>query len=374
MERFRLAENITALRRGKNITQEQLAAFLGVTKASVSKWENRQSLPDLVLVPQIAAFFGVSIDELLGYAPQLSKGQIKETYQALATGFAKKPFVEALEDSRAVVHRYYSCYPLLYNICLLWLNHIALAPTPEAQKALLCEAKALCDHILDGCQDSTLCENTRILRAYFDLLLGDAEATIAALEPLVLAKRLNLSGDTLLIQAYIMAGAAEKARRGAQATLYLQLLSLLSTSTQYLALAEPVATQATMARVAQLIELYELRRLHPNSVAQWEFQAAAVCLQQGQADAALQHLEGYCKAIRQLFTDGLQLHGDAYFDCLDDWLSTLELETKAPRDSTLVAADALAVLKSPLFAAVSQRPEFLRLQAELERSLPHATN
>lgn len=374
MERFRLAENIIALRRGKNITQEQLAAFLGVTKASVSKWENRQSLPDLVLVPQIAAFFGVSIDELLGYAPQLSKGQIKETYQALATGFAKKPFVEALEDSRAVVHRYYSCYPLLYNICLLWLNHIALAPTPEAQKALLCEAKALCDHILDGCQDSTLCENTRILRAYFDLLLGDAEATIAALEPLVLAKRLNLSGDTLLIQAYIIAGAAEKARRGAQATLYLQLLSLLSTSTQYLALAEPVATQATMARVAQLIELYELRRLHPNSVAQWEFQAAAVCLQQGQADAALQHLEGYCKAIRQLFTDGLQLHGDAYFDCLDDWLSTLELETKAPRDSTLVAADALAVLKSPLFAAVSQRPEFLRLQAELERSLPHATN
>ena len=39
------------------ITQEELADFLGVTKASISKWENAQSTPDLMLLLQLSAFF-----------------------------------------------------------------------------------------------------------------------------------------------------------------------------------------------------------------------------------------------------------------------------------------------------------------------------
>ena len=40
MQSLRIGENIVRLRHEKKITQEQLAAFIGVTKASVSKWEN----------------------------------------------------------------------------------------------------------------------------------------------------------------------------------------------------------------------------------------------------------------------------------------------------------------------------------------------
>lgn len=40
MNEWKLSENITRLRHEKKITQEELAAFAGVTKASVSKWEN----------------------------------------------------------------------------------------------------------------------------------------------------------------------------------------------------------------------------------------------------------------------------------------------------------------------------------------------
>lgn len=52
---IRLSENISELRRKKSITQEELAEFLGVTKASVSKWERGSSLPDILLLPQLAA-------------------------------------------------------------------------------------------------------------------------------------------------------------------------------------------------------------------------------------------------------------------------------------------------------------------------------
>ena len=45
------SENITCLRRERGMTQEQLADFLGVTKASISKWETKQLLPDILMLP-----------------------------------------------------------------------------------------------------------------------------------------------------------------------------------------------------------------------------------------------------------------------------------------------------------------------------------
>lgn len=63
--------NISAFIRQKrkelNLTQDELAEKLGVTKASVSKWEIAQSYPDLQLLPEIAEIFNCTVDELLGY-------------------------------------------------------------------------------------------------------------------------------------------------------------------------------------------------------------------------------------------------------------------------------------------------------------------
>ncbi len=61
-----LSENIKRLRREKELTQETLAEFLGVTFQSVSNWERGESYPDITMLPEIATFFKVSVDELLG--------------------------------------------------------------------------------------------------------------------------------------------------------------------------------------------------------------------------------------------------------------------------------------------------------------------
>lgn len=55
MTGLKISENIAMLRHKKGITQDQLADFLGVTKASVSKWENSQSFPDMMLLPKLAS-------------------------------------------------------------------------------------------------------------------------------------------------------------------------------------------------------------------------------------------------------------------------------------------------------------------------------
>ena len=65
-----IGKNILELRRQKNITQDDLAAELGVTAAAVSKWENGYTLPDILMLCALADYFHVTTDELLGRCPQ----------------------------------------------------------------------------------------------------------------------------------------------------------------------------------------------------------------------------------------------------------------------------------------------------------------
>lgn len=60
---------IAQLRKNKGIGQQELANVLGVTFQSVSKWETGVTMPDITLLPSIAEFFNVSVDELLGLKP-----------------------------------------------------------------------------------------------------------------------------------------------------------------------------------------------------------------------------------------------------------------------------------------------------------------
>lgn len=62
-----LGKKIKELRKAKNISQEVLAQYLGVSFQAVSKWENEMAMPDVAMVPAIAYFFGVSTDELFDY-------------------------------------------------------------------------------------------------------------------------------------------------------------------------------------------------------------------------------------------------------------------------------------------------------------------
>ena len=67
MTTIKINEQIAFLRKQKGLTQEELANALGVTNQAVSKWESAQCCPDIQLLQDIADYFGVSIDELMGH-------------------------------------------------------------------------------------------------------------------------------------------------------------------------------------------------------------------------------------------------------------------------------------------------------------------
>lgn len=61
-----LDENLRKLRTSRGSRQEDLANHLGVSVQSVSKWERGENLPDLTLIPAIASYYNVTVDDLLG--------------------------------------------------------------------------------------------------------------------------------------------------------------------------------------------------------------------------------------------------------------------------------------------------------------------
>lgn len=73
-----IGENIKRLRHEKELTQENLAEFLGVTFQSVSKWERGESYPDITMLPSIASFFDVTCDELLGTFEAVKEERIQQ--------------------------------------------------------------------------------------------------------------------------------------------------------------------------------------------------------------------------------------------------------------------------------------------------------
>ena len=66
MKEINLGRVLTENRRRRGMTQDQLAEHLGVSKAAVSKWETEASYPDIFMLPKLASFFDISIDELMG--------------------------------------------------------------------------------------------------------------------------------------------------------------------------------------------------------------------------------------------------------------------------------------------------------------------
>ena len=62
-----IGDKIRRLRKVKKLTQEQLAEYLNISSQAVSKWETGLSSPDIDMLPRLAVFFGVTVDELLDF-------------------------------------------------------------------------------------------------------------------------------------------------------------------------------------------------------------------------------------------------------------------------------------------------------------------
>lgn len=76
-----IGENMKRIRRERGLTQEEVAAHLGISFQSISKWERGDGYPDITMLPALANYLGISIDELLGVSEIEKNNQYCEINQ-----------------------------------------------------------------------------------------------------------------------------------------------------------------------------------------------------------------------------------------------------------------------------------------------------
>lgn len=111
-----IGEVIKTYRKQKNLTQEQMATYLGVTPSAVNKWENGASNPDIALLAPIARLLGISTDTLLSYKKELSKEEMEEIIQTIIKRIQTEPYDKVFEDCKTYINQYPSNDALIYNI------------------------------------------------------------------------------------------------------------------------------------------------------------------------------------------------------------------------------------------------------------------
>ncbi len=367
MSQFHLAENLTQLRRNKGITQEKLADFLGVSKASVSKWETGQSLPDIAQLPRLAAFYDVSIDALMGYEPQLTMGEIKEYYEKFAEEFVTDGVEATLSHIRDFIRMYYSCDIALFQMIVLLTNHLMLLD--EAKRAeLLEEMIELCKHMEEHSTDTNLSNNALVFHANLELIRGNATETIVKLEHRKNPFLLMEGADSLLIQAYQMAGQMDEATEWNQVTIYKNLLGLIQESLLYLMnhMQEKESAKATINRLEVIMNAYELKELHPNTYLQFVYAKAMYHMIWTEASFALSELQEFVTVAIDFLTGDVRMKGDTYFNKLDGYFSKMEEYMVLPRNPQMVLSTLAQELSHPVFAPLFENPEYQKLLERLK--------
>jgi len=141
-----IGENIKNLRKRKSITQEDLAECLGISFQSVSKWERGEGFPDITMLPDLADFFNISIDELLG-ADRMSGGDVADAFKQAHEYEANGNYDKAIEILRNTLKK----APAEYDIMSKLSSVLLLADSEsEEGKRLAKKAVILCERKLDG--------------------------------------------------------------------------------------------------------------------------------------------------------------------------------------------------------------------------------
>lgn len=158
-----LGENIKRLRREKDITQETLAEFLGVTFQSISKWEREESHPDITLLPAIAGFFNVSIDELMGVNKAQDEEEIKRLLQEHDNFTDTKLILKAITNLREK-------YPTDFRVQLRWMGYLIFFDDYDTLEQRIPQIMSIYQNIQNNCTKDSI----RICaKRYYIYLMGN---------------------------------------------------------------------------------------------------------------------------------------------------------------------------------------------------------
>ncbi|MFC6464881.1 helix-turn-helix domain-containing protein [Marinilactibacillus sp. GCM10026970] len=358
-------------RKKKHITQQQLADFMGVSKTSVSKWENEYAYPDITLLPLLAAYFDISIDSLLNYEPELNKEEIQQIYLSLQKSFETQEPKEVWKSIKSLTRRYYSCYPFILQIGLLILNHFDRLPgeDPSEQKDhYVGEALNLFIHIRTSSSDTKLVGEATKLEGFCLLLLNRPDDVLETLGSYV---ENYIPTDDLIASAYQQKGQHERAAATAQSGIYQNTSVLMSALTNYTQLvsADFDKFEETFHRQRILIETFNIEYVNP-SLALNAYLSAAVVYAQYQSEKKVYYCLQNVIEVLEKNQCILAFNSDGYFNLIQDWLDHLPLGDHTPKSSyQVIEYIGSLILTHPAFDLYKESEEMIDIVSKIKTTI-----
>lgn len=171
---IQMGETIKRLRSQKNITQEELAVAMNVSAAAVSKWETSITLPDISLLPQLAYFFKVSIDELMNYSESKMEQDILDFIEMHTAAMESFCLEEALQLSTSAIRQ----FPNDYRVMIIYAWDLIGGCADNETAHILRYEKELdkiCERILSGCRDISIRLDALTIKGKILYAAGKAE-------------------------------------------------------------------------------------------------------------------------------------------------------------------------------------------------------
>ena len=165
---IKIGEIIKKLRKERDVTQEKLADYLGISYQAVSKWENGTALPDITLVVPLANFFGVSTDELFSLNEQITDEKIKEYEEKSRKLFNFGDMPACIDLMRKALEEYPRNYQFMITLAraIQW-NNVSIVFDNDINDKKSEEVIQYYERILEDCaDDNTRQQAMQILKSY----------------------------------------------------------------------------------------------------------------------------------------------------------------------------------------------------------------
>lgn len=115
-----IGEVIRKYRKIRNITQEEMANRLGITAPAVNKWENGNSLPDIMLLAPIVRLLGITLDTLFSFQEELTDEEVNRLIEEAVNRLKSESYEEVFQWAKEKLEMYPNCENLLWQMAMIF--------------------------------------------------------------------------------------------------------------------------------------------------------------------------------------------------------------------------------------------------------------
>ncbi|MBQ3099603.1 MAG: helix-turn-helix transcriptional regulator [Clostridia bacterium] len=179
-----IGSTIKKLRRESDMTQEELAEYLGITSNAVSQWECNKTSPDISQLPILANIFEVTTDYLLGIDVSDKQSVIEGIHNEAWSFCNAGDKTKAAEIVRTGLINYPNSFKLMFDLVVfLYQRAFHQECSKDEQRSFCIEAAGYIDKIIEKCTDMQIqCESVELACIIFPTIgrYDDAVGLVSA--------------------------------------------------------------------------------------------------------------------------------------------------------------------------------------------------